>query len=255
MSTSLRSSLLLVLLLALALTGCVKPRPSPTALPTKLSLLPTATGTGAELRTPPAAAETATPTPEVTAEPTSAPTEVAPTQTPEPTATPGQTTYVVRWGDTLSGIARQYGTTVAAIVAANPAITNPSLLVAGTVLVIPSVSSGPAAPEAPATPGTYVVQRGDTLSSIARKFGTTVQALLAANPSITNRNVVYAGQMLVIPAAGAPAAPATRTHVVQAGDTLSSLARQYGTTVWAIVQRNNLPNENSIFVGQMLVIP
>jgi len=155
----------------------------------------------------------------------------------------------VRWGDTLSSIARAYSTTVEAIMARNPRITNASQLYAGMVLVIPAGTTTPAAPS-----GTYVVQRGDTLSSIARRFGTTVQALLEANPTLTDRNTVYAGQRLVIPA-GATSPGGERTHIVQPGETLTAIARLYGTTVMAIVQRNNLPNQNAIFAGQVLVIP
>ncbi len=254
MRKSFLPSLILVLLLALVLSlaGCVKPRPSPTPLPTKLSLLPTPVSTGAAQAT---ATPAATATPEPTLEPTAAPT---PSETLTPTVEPtvaggGESTYEVRWGDTLSRIARQYGTTVEAIVARNPSITDPSRVVAGTVLVIPATGTTPPSGGTVTTPTTYMVQPGDTLSAIAQRFGTTVAALLAANPTLTNENRVYAGQTLVIP--GATASGATRTHVVRPGDTVTSLARQYGTTVMAIVQRNNLPNANAIFVGQVLIIP
>ena len=244
---------ILLLALALALTGCVKPRPTPTPMPTKVALRPSATATVS------AASSTATPTPTppATAQPTveATPTATEAAQAPTAPAT-GEVTYQVRWGDTLSSIARAYSTTVEAIMARNPRITNASQLYAGMVLVIPAGTTTPptgaATPAAPS--GTYVVQRGDTLSSIARRFGTTVQALLEANPSLTDRNTVYAGQRLVIPA-GATSPGGERTHIVQPGETLTAIARLYGTTVMAIVQRNNLPNQNAIFAGQVLVIP
>lgn len=244
MSKSSKPLLILVLVLVLASAGCVRPRPSPTPPPTKTSLQPPTAATEAP---------TATATEEVTPEPTEEPT-AEPTATSEST-TPvtGEGTYEVRWGDTLSRIAQAHGTTVDAIMAVNPSISDPTRIYAGMVLVIPgegttSPVSQPTAASSTAT--TYVVQWGDTLYRIAVRFGTTEQAIMDANPSVTDPTRIYAGMTLVIPgAAGA------RTHVVAQGDTLSSIASQYGTTVLAIVQANNLPSSNTIYVGQVLVIP
>jgi len=246
---------ILLLALALGLAGCVKPRPTPTPMPTRVVLHPTATATPAPALSPtPTASRAATQQAAAEATPTA-------TETPAATSTApvtGEITYEVRWGDTLSRIARQYSTTVEAIMARNPRITNASQVYAGMVLIIPAGTTTPATaqttPAPPAPSGSYIVQRGDTLSSIARRFGTTVQALLEANPTLTDRNTVYAGQRLVIPA-GATAPNGERSYTVQPGDTLTAIARQYGTTVMAIVQRNNLPNQNAIFVGQVLIIP
>jgi LysM repeat protein len=98
-----------------------------------------------------------------------------------------------------------------------------------------------------------VVKRGDTLWSISRRFGTTVQAIALLN-NIPNPSLIFAGQRLAMPA-GSVAPPSTRVHVVQRGETLFSIARRYGTTYWAIAMANNLPNPNVIFAGQRLVIP
>jgi LysM repeat protein len=112
-----------------------------------------------------------------------------------------ETTYVVQRGDTLFRIARRFGSTVQAIAAAN-GIVNPNLIYAGSVLVIPGGAGPTPPPSEPA--GEYVVVRGDTLFRIARRFGTTVSALVAAN-GIPNPNLIYVGQRLRIP--GAPVAP------------------------------------------------
>ena len=117
-------------------------------------------------------------------------------------------TVTVRPGDTLSAIATRYGTTVPALVAANE-ITNPNQIYAGDTITIPSIPAPPtpAPPPAPATPApaltTVVVRRGDTLSSIAARYQTTVGALVSAN-KISNPNVVFAGAHLSLPGSALP---------------------------------------------------
>jgi LysM repeat protein len=152
-------------------------------------------------------------------------------------STAQESIYIVRSGDTLTSIARQFGTTVQAIMTANN-LTSTRILV-GQRLVIPTPQQ---------QPSTYQVQRGDTLYSIARRFGTTVQAIMTANNLTSTRIVV--GQQLVIP--GATQQP-TR-YQVQRGDTLYSLARRFNTTVQAIMTANSLTSAR-IIVGQWLTIP
>lgn len=203
---------------------------------------------------------TATHTPTFTPTPTPTPaTGWTPTPTPTftPTPPPGQTViHVVRMGDTMYSIARMYGTTVEAIAHLNN-ISNPSYIQVGQQLIIPRGPYTPAPTVTPpAGPCYYVVQRGDTLYSIARRYGTTVEAIAIAN-NIANPSLIYVGQRLTIPNCGhpVPTPPIHRVHVVQRGETLCSIARLYGTTYWAIAMANNLPNPNIIYVGQRLVIP
>jgi len=129
------------------------------------------------------------------------------------------------------------------------------------VMLLAAVFPVYAAPEA--TGGTvYVVQAGDTLFSIARRYGVDVNALAQAN-GIVNPAQIYVGQQLTIPgsaaapAPGGSAAPATSggAYVVQPGDTMYSIAARYNTTPWAIAQANGIYNTNYIYVGQQLIIP
>lgn len=141
----------------------------------------------------------------------------------------------------------------------------------------------------------HIVQRGDTLSSLARRFCTTVSAIAQVN-GISNPNLIFVGQRLIIPAtctsscpqvcptvcptlcptvcptvcptatptvcpmatptvcptACPTMCPTSCTHIVQRGETLTSIAARFGTTVFALVRLNGISNPNLIFVGQCL---
>ena len=132
--------------------------------------------------------------------------------------------YVVRPGDTLSGIAERFGVSLKALEAANPQIPDPNLIFPGQVIVIPVN---------PPPPGTYVVQPGDTLSGIAERFGVSLGALEAANPQIPNFDLIFPGQVIHIP-------PRVNTYIVQPGDTLSGIAERFGVTLAALEAANPL---------------
>ncbi|MFC4682212.1 LysM peptidoglycan-binding domain-containing protein [Exiguobacterium aestuarii] len=102
---------------------------------------------------------------------------------------------------------------------------------------------------------TYTVKSGDTLYSIARTYGVTVSALAAAN-NITNYNLIYVGQVLIIPGTTVTPPPTTTVkYTVKSGDTLYKIATMYNTTVAKIAAANNITNVNLISVGQVLIIP
>ncbi len=100
--------------------------------------------------------------------------------------------------------------------------------------------------------GSVTVQRGDTLSKIARTHMTTVDDLVAMN-GIANPDLIVAGQVLEVPGAPVPG-PDDTVHTVVPGDTLFSLARTYATSVEAIVTVNRLPSATYIRVGQVLIV-
>ena len=106
----------------------------------------------------------------------------------------------------------------------------------------------------------YVVQAGDTLFTIAQRFETTVEAIVTAN-DIADPSLIRVGQKLVIPTVRPelvpPAAPEvnTRIHPVHSGDTLPALAFHYGTTVWALRERNDLDRLGLLWPGQELEVP
>jgi LysM repeat protein len=177
---------------------------------------------------------------------------------------------VVRAGDTLSGIAVQHGVTVEQLVSLN-GIENPNRIYDGQTLRLkPVASTTPVDP--PRAARSHAVRPGDTLTGIARRYGTSIQAIVAAN-GLPNANRIYAGQRLAIPGTAAapkatpkaapkplksspaPAAAAPTTHRVQFGETLTGIARRYGTTIAAIVRANRIANPSFVRTGTILRIP
>ena len=104
------------------------------------------------------------------------------------------------------------------------------------------------------SPTIHIVQWGENLTGIARRYGTTIQAIVQAN-HLVNANRIYAGQRLVIPGAWAPPPASGDTYVVQRGDTLAAIAYRYGVRVTDLVRTNGIVNPNRIYPGQRLLIP
>jgi LysM repeat protein len=100
----------------------------------------------------------------------------------------------------------------------------------------------------------HVVGWGETLFSIARQYGASVEAIGAAN-DITDPTRIYAGQRLVIPTAQVPTVPAGATHVVAPGENLYRIALRYGTTAQALAELNGIYNPDHVVAGQALRIP
>ncbi|NUU17941.1 LysM peptidoglycan-binding domain-containing protein [Cellulomonas humilata] len=174
--------------------------------------------------------------------------------------------YTVRQGDTVSHIATRTGTTVAAIARAN-SLADASRIRIGQVLSIPSGSAPAAAPAAAApapASGSYTVASGDTVSHIAAKLGTSVQAIVAAN-GLDARAFIRVGQTLTVPgstaatAAPAPAAVAQAagsvSHTVRSGETVTAIAAKHGATVAAVIAANGLDARALIRIGQTLTVP
>ncbi len=165
------------------------------------------------------------------------------------------TSVTVVSGDTLRKIADRCGTTLSAFRLANPEIGWGNLIYPNQVLLLPgAILYGDNGYD------TYIVARGDTLKSLATRFGTSVDILLSLNKSITNANLIYEGQRLVVPSGrGVPVPPPTtggQVYYAQRGDTLRKIADKFSTTVDAILKVNTqITNPNLIYVGQAITIP
>ena len=134
----------------------------------------------------------------------------------------------------------------------------------------PTVTPVPTQPNTPVPPTKYTVRSGDTLSTIADKFSTTIEKIQAFN-SLGNSDELQVGQVLQIPASGSTPnptntprptetfvpgpTPGTVLHVVQSGDTLLGISIKYGVSLSVIQKVNEIQDAESIRVGQQLVIP
>jgi LysM repeat protein len=208
-----------------------------------------------------------------------------------------QVIHVVRPGENLFRIALYYGTTVDAIIRANS--LDSVYIYVGQKLAIPGATNT-APPDKPLTPPTatppeeptpvptpgspamdartYIIQWGDTLSSIAVRFGVSIWDLMELN-GLNSWSLIYAGQELIIsgeagevtdpdPEPEEPPAPTAtpdpvvtpeptpaanpETYTVQRGDTLSSIARRFGTTAYELARLNGIANPSLIYVGQKI---
>jgi LysM repeat protein len=204
--------------------------------------------------------------------------------------TGGEREYRVQPGDTLSGIARQFDTTAPTLAVLNR-IQERDVITPGQVLILPSTSSPPVVAERPpsqettttvqrvaerpptqetATPAkrvatrSYEVRPGDTLWSIAQRFGTTVPTLLALN-RLKPQQPIKPREVLSLPSAAsqpvvAEVAPrrlvaAPKRYKVQPGDTLWEIAQRFGTTVPTLLALNGLKQRQQLKPGQVLMLP
>lgn len=165
------------------------------------------------------------------------------TGTTEPEPAPSvPSAYTVQPGDTLSGIALRFGTTVSQLAALN-SIADPDKIYAGQVLRLTGSPSG--------NQTIYTVKAGDTLSEIAARFGTTYQVLAQLN-GISDPDRIYPGQTLRIPSGAQVSA---QYYTIRSGDTLSGIAARFGTTVKKLQELNQISDPDKIYAGSRIRIP
>ncbi len=188
---------------------------------------------------------------------------------PQTVNAPSATTYTIKAGDYLSGIAAKLGVKLSALLDANKLTVN-SLILPGQQLVVPTGGSLPPA-ASPAAPTVYVVVWGDSLSGISSKLGVKMSALLATN-KLNVTSLIYPGMKLTVPAGGAvptatttPTSPPTsppvaaptapQAYVVVSGDYLSGIATKLGVKLSALLSDNKLTVTSFIYPGMRLTVP
>ncbi len=185
--------------------------------------------------------------------------------------------YKVVRGDTLWGIARKNGVSLANLLKANPSMDNSGRLSIGQEIMIPASGTNLTSNVSPAplavapsvlSDNNYKVEKGDTLSMIARKHNIRLSELLNVN-NMSMSSIIRPGQILSIPGDSASkqslspqtptvapriVPPGATTHVIKKGENLSRIASIYGVTVAQIMELNGLSNPSLIRAGQSLVI-
>ena len=157
---------------------------------------------------------------------------------------------VVKRGETLSEIADRYGTTVNRLMEMN-GLRDANDLWAGSRIKVPgNVYSGGGS-------GNYTVKAGETLSEIADRYGTSVDSLVQLN-GLRDANDLWAGSRIQVPGASARPQVAVnknaKTHQVQPGDSLSSIADRYGVSMQRLIAINGISNPNQVMAGSTLTL-
>ena len=191
-----------------------------------------------------------------------------------------QQVHIVQAGETLFRIALNYGISLAALADAN-GLSAPYLIHAGNEIVFPG-SNAPApagsagSPEASASYTTHTVQPGESLASIAAKYGVTYLQLASLN-SLANPDVLFVGQVLRVPAPAPPPpaepvsqpepqpvsqpvtspqpATTTGTYTVRGGDSLAKIAAQFNINYFELAKMNGIVNPDILSVGMVLKVP
>lgn len=174
---------------------------------------------------------------------------------------PQWTTHTVRRGQTLSYIARKYGTSVSALISANN-IRNKNQIKVGQVLRIPTSDYYAAATvSSDQDLITHVVKKGETLSEIGEKYGVSISKIRSLN-DLYGKRYIYPGQKLKIPVkksqtvqySSTPSGATKIIHVVKKGETLSEIADAYNVGLSRVRSWNNLYGRKFIYPGQKIIL-
>jgi N-acetylmuramoyl-L-alanine amidase len=196
------------------------------------------------------------------------PTSLQPAQVPVPDQ------YTVERGDTVSAIAGKFGLDTNTVLSLNNLGTN-TIIYPGQKIKLggnaPAAATQPSAPASTSPGGSYTVVAGDTLSAIAARHGVQLSEVLGWN-GLNMATIIYPGQKVRIGAgttvseapepsasapvlpASTPAAPATGSYTIKAGDTLSGIAARHGVRLADVLAANQLTMSTVIYPGQKLVL-
>jgi len=182
------------------------------------------------------------------------------------TPTPGPFLYTIKAGDTLNGIALQYGVNPNEIMEMNEILDRNNLTVGAQIIIpgyqAPAAESSETEPDTAVAPGfpgegvVHIVQSGQGLFEIASIYGVTPDEIAQAN-NLVDSNMLRVGQELIIPGVSARDVQIRQgtVHIVQSGESLIGIALRYGVSVDDILEFNGLTDPDALSEGQELIIP
>lgn len=181
-----------------------------------------------------------------------------PTDSRPPAVAPAPGVHTVAPGDTFASIASRYGIPVAQLQQANPWVDSHRLRIGQTLQLPVATQSLPAVPQQVATrPQSHRVQPGETLGTIASRYGLSLSQLQQLNPGLQSHRLQVGQQIALVAPRPVPAVvpPAPPTHTIQAGETLAVIAQRYGLSLHQLQQANPQVDSRRLRVGQRLTIP
>ncbi|MDR1600063.1 MAG: LysM peptidoglycan-binding domain-containing protein [Oscillospiraceae bacterium] len=178
-----------------------------------------------------------------------------------PSVCPGSTAHVIQKGDTFYTLALWYGVTIEAIKALNPSV-DPNNLTIGQTVCVPGTQ--PTTPTAPCKPTVHCLQCGETLFSVAKKYGVTLADLFAANPGL-HPDCLMLNARIAIPCPTPepvdpvepilPVCPSGKTYTVLKGDSFYLIARRFGLDLADLLAANPGTAPDKLLVGQVICLP
>lgn len=168
-------------------------------------------------------------------------------------ASEGNSYHRVRRGDSLYRIAKRYGTSVGTLKRLN-GLSSRSIIYPGKKIKLPGSGGGRSQASASVNPNakTYKVRRGDSLWTIAKKFGTSISNLKRINNLYSTK--LRVGQVLRLSSNGASKGKA-KTYYVKRGDNLTEIARKYRVSLSSLLKANGLSTRSVLHVGKRIRIP
>jgi len=169
---------------------------------------------------------------------------------PQPAVPTEEGFHIVQRGETLFSIAQRYGSTVDAFAHTN-GLSDPTRIYVGQRLKIPFTGEFEIDPLSTVP---YVVQTTDTLADVARRHGTSWEALARVN-GLLSPDVLYAGRVIQVPPTDPAGGLTGSLHVVGEGETLFGIALGYGVSPRTLMTENQFVNPALLYPGQHLLIP
>ena len=170
--------------------------------------------------------------------------------------------YRTKAGDSMASVSEKFNISIPDLVRLNPdvgIILRSGQILSVDIALASAVLVGTVRTDAEVISGTYTVVGGDSLGAIAARFDISTKRILELNPSVINPNSLSIGQVLIVEekakTVSAQPSKIETVYIVQAGDSLNSIARKFSVSVPSLREANNIEDADFLSIGQKLAIP